>query len=414
MYFWVRLSLLLLCAANIWAQNDRIRYQSQPFNRKKSIENKFERALWRHSTWSASPIFGLSETGYDNNVFNQQDSLKRADYTIAPYLGLETIWRPNGRFAVENDIRVAYVWFQENEDLNGIEYTGDSKWHVMFRRAHLTFSYSIRDSFRQPNSEIDDRVDHRNESFTGDIVFQLNSRLFVDIEYRHNEFGFQGNDPVLNRLNQSGDRYLVTMLWQRSQRFWPLLELAYDERDFQEAFQPYTLTSESAAIGFRNEIGERFHVDLKSGPASISYDYPQNPELDSDESIIMVKGYGDFKITRRVSLDLSLSQSPVSSIYEGFNYYISSRVTLGTSYQFSKNVALGPTIEFGQNDYRSPIISSTPLRNDDILFVGLRSQIPLKKPYQMGLTIGWHRRESSVDSLSDKGLRVFMNLSYRR
>ncbi len=414
MYIWTRLSLVLLCAVYAAAQNDRERYQSQPFNRKKTIEAKFERALWRHTTWSASPIFGLSETGYDNNTLSQQDNLRQANYSSSPYVGMETIWRPSGKFAVENDARIAYKWFNENDELNGIEFAGDSKWHGMFRRAHASLAYSFRDSILRPNSEIDDRVDNRDEAITGDLVFQLSARLFVEMNLRHNEFRFQSSDPVLNRLNQSGERYAITTLWQRSQRFWPLLELSYEDRNFKDTVQPYTLTSETAALGFRNEVSERFHIDLKAGPVSFAYDYPQNAELNHDASSIKVTGYANLKLTRRLSSDLSLSQTPIASVFEGFNHYISSRVAFGMSYQFSKHFALGPTFEIGQNDYRTPVRTDIARRKDDILLVGLQSQIPLKRPYQLGLTIGWHQRDSNIDDLDDEGLRVFLNMSYSR
>ena len=47
--------------------------------------------------------------------------------------------------------------------------------------------------------------------------------------------------------------------WQRTRTFWPFLELTYEVRDFTDRADPYKFTASSAAVGFRNEVGERTH-----------------------------------------------------------------------------------------------------------------------------------------------------------
>lgn len=413
----VRLMLFTtLILVSCWssAQNDRSRYRSQSFDRRSSLDSMYDKALWQSSGWAASPTFGFERSGYDSNVLGEVEQDRVADYSLSPYVGVLTLWRPTSRFAWETEVRTAYTWYHELEELNGLDLIARTRLHGMFKRSYLGLEYQHRKSLERPNLEIEDRADHNSSRVTAEAIFQVTPRGFMGLTYTANTLSFETSGSSLTNYSHDANRFQGNYTWQRTRTFWPFLELSYEVRDFSDRADPYEFTASSAAVGFRNEVGERTHFDMRFGPMEFDYKYDLTPALDDEQTLVFVQGFGDFKITRRLSIDLSLRQTPIASIFPGFNHYISSHTAMGIAYKLTKKVSMGPSIQIGRNDYRHPLNDFTDKRRDDITLAAITTRINIKGPYELSFSLGWQERDSTLISESDEGFTAFFDFSYDR
>ena len=128
---------------------------------------------------------------------------------------------------------------------------------------------------------------------------------------------------------------------------------------------------------------------MRVGPMEFDYKYDLTPALDDKQTLVFVQGFGDFKITRRLSMDLSLRQTPVASIFPGFNHYISSHATMGIAYKLSKKVVHGP--QHPEWDAMTTASRWTIRLTSGVMTSRLRQSplaINIKGPYELSFSAG--------------------------
>ena len=82
-----RLVFFLLVTCLVHGQEgDRRRFTSEAFNKGEAIRNQMSLALWRKGSFHVTPVIGVRDLGYDENVFSTE--LERADdFSVSPEAG---------------------------------------------------------------------------------------------------------------------------------------------------------------------------------------------------------------------------------------------------------------------------------------------------------------------------------------
>jgi hypothetical protein len=94
---------------------------------------------------------------------------------------------------------------------------------------------------------------------------------------------------------------------------------------------------------------------------------------------------------------------------------VSRRAFFGFGYRFRGNIRVGPEFSTGQNDYENAFFPSEvpTLRQDDLLSGNIGVRFPVARSFEWEIKVGYSERDSNLSGLSDEGITVFSDISYR-
>lgn len=390
--------------------NDRERYQSDVFNANRSVDNQLAQAVWKSGSWFFVPEWRLNQLGYDSNVFASEAN-QVSDFSVEPGLGLEMFYRPNPRLIWKNEIQASYAYYVDVEQLRGFNYLGESRMYFLQKRFNLDLGVRATRDQKRLNSEIDARSFNRNIVYDLNSLFEVGGRGFIktrtyfrDLSFDRQEDNFDPQYSELERKELSGS---ATYLMKMKPTFWPYLQVSYLKGMFDSANNRRDNSAlKSAYLGFRNEFLRRTHYNLRAGMTAI--EFPNDPEADTEE--FDFRGYYSRKFTRRATFNGSYIRTPIYSVYESFNYFISQRATLGLLFDTRGKWGIGPTATVGKNDYSVVPGQTITSREDDWREFGIRIKLPPQFFKELNLNITYYDRNSNITGLSDDGFQIYTSL----
>ena len=390
--------------------NDRERYQSDVFNANRSVDNQLADAKWKSGSWFLIPRWQVNQIGYDSNVFAAQAN-QISDFSVEPGLGLELFYRPNPRFIWKNEIQGSYAYFFDVDQLRGVKYLGESRMYFLQKRFNLDLGIRATRDQQRLNSEVDARSFNRNVVYDLNSVFEVGGRGFVKLRTYYRDLSFDREDdsfdPEYSELERNEAAGNLTYLVKMRPQFWPYLQVSYLKGFFDSADNRRDNSSlRSAYFGFRNEFLRRTHYNLRAGITSI--EFPNDPEADEEE--FDFRGFFSRKVTRRFTINTSLVRTPIYSVFQSFNYFISQRASFGGLFETVRKWGWGPTATIGSNDYSLVPGLSVERRKDDWTEFGIRIKFPPKILKELNLNITYYDRNSNINGLSDDGFQIYTSL----
>ena len=234
-----------------------------------SQEDFRSQATMRAGPLYLKPSFRLERLGFESNVFYEPDP--KPDFVIAAAPRVDA-WLPLYRQAhILATVIGSTDWYAEHAGERAFNPEIASRIVLPWRRLALRAGGSYLRTRRRPDFEIDVRSDRFAEEVHGGAAIRVASRLWLDLEARRREVGFEGNaflegtylSETLNRKERSG---IASLRWQatalttlvltseaRKVRF-----LRSPERDSDNIvvtagadFHPRALISGSGRIGVR-------------------------------------------------------------------------------------------------------------------------------------------------------------------
>lgn len=396
----------------LWGQsNDRERYQSDVFNANRAIDNQLQSAKWKAGSWFFVPEWLLQQLGYNSNVFADEFN-PVSDYVIEPGVGVALYYRPNPKFIWKNELRGSYAYYFDVDQLRGFQYLGETRMFFLQKRFNLDLGARFTRDQQRLNSEIDSRSFNENSVYDLNSVIDVGSRAFLKARFYYRELNFdrqeESFDPVFSELERDEFSSSLTYLVKLRPQFWPFIQVSYLKGFFDSADNRRDNSMlKGAFLGFRNEFLRRTHFNLRFGVSAI--EFPNDPAADEEE--FDLRGFYTRKITRRTSFDVSAVQTPIYSVYESYNYYLSRRLALGGLFETAGKWGLGPMLTVGSNDYSLIPGLSTSQREDDWLEYGIRLKFPPQILKEVILNFSFYDRNSNIDGLSDEGFQIYTSLS---
>ena len=396
--------------------DDRRRYRSKAFEEGRSVQNKITTCPWHFGSFHVTPLLGVKQLGYDDNVFSEAVS-ETKDFSISPELGLQTYWRLSPNWVFANRGTYNYVYYNKLDALRGSEYGGESKLYGLFKRFYFDLGINFRRDRGRNNSEIDERVYSRQKSIDFSVIYQPTPRGYLGVEGRLRNLEFEDSgdsgEGSLSRLERDQSGVALEYLYKLRALFWPFVELAHDQFDFASPDNPRDDSSfTSLQVGVRNEQDTRFHFDVKGGVYQLRFDgLPGEGNPDSD--VPALRTFFDYNLTRRFYVDGGLTQDPIFSRTGDYNYFLSRRGSLGIGYISKRKIRFGPEFILGENDYEKPIRPVAIRRNDRIRRYNFVVQIPTSRNMNWNITAGFSERDSNLAGLDDEGFQIFSELKYQ-
>ncbi len=405
--------MLAVSTVALGQSDDRRRFESDVFNKGRLVQSQVDLALWRAGSFYATPVFGVRNLGYDENVFSTEE-VEQDDFTASPEVGLQTYLRLGPRWVWANRAVYGYLYHADLDDLSGSQYGGESRLHGVFRRAYFDLGYVYRKDRRRSTSEIDDRVESEQGELEWNAAFQPSARGFIELKGALKTLRYEESQAVVGDVDFAAlerDETFASLRYLAKQRpkFWPFAEAALRTFDFES---PANLRDDSRFaglfLGARNDFGARTHYNVKAGVEQLTFD--NAPSLDND--VLAISGFAKHQVTRRHDIEAGLSQTPIFSGFDNYGYYLSRRVSFGFAYRFRGRVRVGPLLSVGENDYEESAQPVSRLRLDEVRGLDLTISVPIDQ-FDWDITFGYLERESNLPGLSDEGFRVYTNLTFR-
>jgi hypothetical protein len=152
------------------------------------------------------PRIGISNVGFDTNVFNSTTEA-RSDFTFTVAPGT-ALWMRTGKGLLTLDGGVEYVYFNEFDSERSFNSNVLGQYELRFNRIRPYVSASSLNTRQRPGYEIDARARHYETEFHGGTDVRVASKSTVRFDYRHLDYSFKGDEvfngrPLSDELNRT-------------------------------------------------------------------------------------------------------------------------------------------------------------------------------------------------------------------
>lgn len=426
------LCIMLLCSAFVSAQKeDRRRLTSTAFRKSEVVKQNISDARWRFGNLYVSPIIGLRQLGYDNNVFSTETA-EVDDFSLAPQIGVQTFYRPGSRWVWENRLAYDYLYYVDLDNLRGSEYSGETRLYGMFKRAYVDFGAKYQEDRQRLNSEIKDRITSQRMNLDVNYSYQPSARTMIAFNGRMGDLDYDETEEtqIFRELEREETRLSLRYHYRMKKSLWPFIEVERLDFDFKSLGNIRDDTTfDGMFLGVRTEKTRRLSLEGKAGITSMDFqDVPfesfnEDGELvpdptnmiDMDDDVFSMELFFRYKLSRRHYLQGSVLNAPLFSIAPGYTYFISGKQSLEFSWETRRKIRMGPEVVLGTNDYKKTYSEEgNPLREDELRGLNFNISFPLRKIFELRLSMGYLERDSNLLNASDKGYQIGSTVRYRR
>lgn len=173
----------------------------------------------RLGVFGFGPKFSITNFGWDNNVFNDEEDPK-GDLTLTATPAAD-LWLRTGRGLLSLAGSLDLVYYADYVNLRTLNTRASGEYEYRFNRIRPLALFAVSDVMDRPGYEIDTRVRVFENTLKGGVEFRLASKTFFEIAYRHHESTYaddafhEGQDlgQVLDRKTNNVDgtlRYRMT------------------------------------------------------------------------------------------------------------------------------------------------------------------------------------------------------------
>ncbi|MEO8680207.1 MAG: outer membrane beta-barrel protein [Vicinamibacterales bacterium] len=162
------------------------------------------------------PRVGLTNFGWDTNVFNEVNDPKR-DFTFAVKPGTE-LWLRTGKGLLSFEGDLELVYFNQYSTERAINSNAKGQYELRFNRIRPYASASTLNTKQRPGYEIDARARHYETDFHVGNDLKVASKSTVRLDFQHLDYSFAGDEVFNGRpLNQQLNRTLqgVSLGWRQ-------------------------------------------------------------------------------------------------------------------------------------------------------------------------------------------------------
>lgn len=176
------------------------------------------------------PIFSLTNIGYDNNVYRQNEALEPvSDYTFTTSLPIATHLLLRERWILSFAVTPEYIFYAQEtrERTFNYSYAPSFRWQIL-NRFVLSGSYFFGKSRRRATSEFDRRVSESRRQSVAQFFYETGRRTSIGftgrwLELRYDDLdepGFEvGYSILLSRDEITAQGEIYYQIWTDSQFF---------------------------------------------------------------------------------------------------------------------------------------------------------------------------------------------------
>ena len=400
--------LLLALAAPAFAQD--------------AAPDPFATARFRFGALAMTPTVGITNLGWDSNVFNEWEDPK-GDFT-ATVTPAADMWVRMGPLRLVGRGSIGYVYFANYP--NERAWNTDDSVRLETRGTHVRpyIGYGYLNVRERPGYEIDQRVRRIENKSSAGIDLPLTRKTTLGAAFRRTKTDYPEtetfNDVYLRfTFNRRTDVYTVAARHALT----PLTTIFLDTEYVREKFE-YDFVRNSA--GFRLLPGVEFKpLALVNGTARVGYrrlnfDSPTVPDYSGVVASVNL-GYTLMGVTR---FGVQVDRDVQFSYEQREPYYIQTGLTGTITQRLSNTWDLQARAGNQQLAYRTalvigpapPELPAEPAakagRVDNVVFYGGGAGYRLGPGLRLGVNVDYYTRRSDIEINQYPGLRIGSSVTY--
>jgi hypothetical protein len=372
----IGLGLLMgLCAADAMAQlSTEAPARARTVPVAEQVKDESEHPRFRLGPFRMRRVFGLRDTGYNNNVFGTQEN-KVADWTVTAFAGVKYLLPTGPKTYLRGVVVPEYTWYNKLSSYRAFGGTYSAALLGLYNRMSVELGGSGQRTLAIVNSETQQLA--RQDSLGGGLKLEVEIlrrlSLYAGLQgarLRFDDSGFPVSDfnavTDLNRTEiagRGGVRY----------RFSEVLSLAVQAEQVRTQFVNQAQDRDNDANSYvlvARLDQPRFYIDLTGG-------YREGTARSSDSFFPPYRTglYGYFVsyfLNRSLKLQGYGWRRPVNSLSLDNPYYFETRNGGGVSVGLGARMALQGFVLVGSNSYPMDVlVDGAPVRRvDDVTTFG--------------------------------------------
>ena len=381
--------------------------------RSEEIEDQLQSSRFHLGPIRVRPIFGLRDTGYDNNVFGSPDD-PISDWRSTVSAGADLVLPLGRKMYLLGTANPEYTWYKkltERRLLGGV-YGGSVL--GLFNRLSIETGGSTEKTIGPVSSELERAIPGRlTDTFArGELEIFRRLSVFGSAEQQRQRYDATAGD-LLAALNverierdetyvRGGVRYALRSYFDVS------LAAENGRTEFVTARESDNKTR-AILIGVHYDR-PRFFLNLSGG----TRDVQPRGVLSTFPSFSTTTGswYAAYELGASLAIDASGHRSIVYSLYALNPYFHETRNGLGLTLPLGRRIGIRAFSEAGDNDY--PIRGAELIdRKDKVLIFGGGIAYRLYRKIVVTFVASQTRYDSNVDTYDRSVLRVATTLSLR-
>ena len=366
----VSVAAVFLFAANASAQlvTDEVpRERTVP--RSEEIRRDLAETRFRFGPVRLQPIFGLRDTGYDNNVFGTPDN-PVSDWRSTVSAGADLILPLGRKLYVTGIVNPQYTYYNKvtNRRLFGGQYGGTVL--ALFNRLSIEAGGTQEKVISQVNSELERAAPGTFRDVFARTELEIFRRLVVfgsaqQQQQRYLSVSDPGQEIDLSLLERNSTFVRGGVGYRLRSYMDVTLSEETGRTEFVTARQSDN-TTKATLLGVRYDR-PRFFLNLLGGwrtlePLGASSTFPRNAGATGSY-------YAAYQLGAPVAIDVYGHRSAVYGLYTASPYFIETRNAIGLTLPIRQRLGLRAFTEVGSNAYPVALAGSVR-RRDDVTMVG--------------------------------------------
>lgn len=369
-----------------------------------------ETARFRAGALRFTPSIVLSNLGFDNNVFNEEQDPKR-DTTAAIGPGID-LWLKAGPSRLSGKASGQYLYFNKYDSQRSWNTNAEGRWELPLSRISPYVGGLTSNTKDRPGFEIDSRVRLRRHQLGLGTLVRLSGKTSVVLGAEKGDLRYDRNDLFLaDQIARTLDRNVTTETAQLRVRLTPLTAFVVRSEAQQDRFITETdrdANSIKVMPGFdlRPEalISGRVFVGVRRFNA-LRNDVPDFTGVAADVEATYIRNATQFQL--RVSRDLLYSYELLQP------YYAQIDSGLAVTQRVSRHWDLVGRADWQSLQYQNLVSSQLAERTDHSWRFGSSLGYRIAETLRVGLDANYYRRRTAALILRNyEGLRVGASFSY--
>jgi hypothetical protein len=334
-----------------------------------------ERSRQRLGPIRVTPIFEVTQAGYEDNVFGASEGEEKiSDWSATIEAGGRFLLPMGSKVFLKGEALPGYIWYRDLSERRSVIGTYQGSLLALFNRMSAELTASRSESFGYLNSETDARVPQETRRADGKLEIEVTPVVSL----------FAGTVVQRQRYAQGGDE---------PEDFVDVTEHDRDEAAargglrfrFSESFD-LSAAVEGTRTEFRQLPEERDNESV-AYLAGIHYDRPRfflnvvggyregrahNDSLFPEYRTATGSYFASYFLTPKVELRVYGRRHVAYSSFGSSTYYFETRNGGGLNFEVFPRLLLRGFAEFGENDYplATPVGEDGAERKDDVTTYG--------------------------------------------
>ena len=373
----------------------------------RNLELRMQNARFSLGPFRISPVFVLSNAGYDSDIYYGAPGEPVEDLTFTVSAALDVYLPLKKKIIFHIYESPQYVYYKETErerNLNNY-FRGDV--YLLFNRFVASGGIGRSEAKLRWNTETDIPIFRKENLVQGSLFWQPALRSSFNFSYQMTRHDYGESDlEVADKLDRDETYFNFTAYRDVSSRTRLFLDAEYGSFDFAN---PSSMKDSQSYGGYG---GLEFSPMGKiRGRVKIGYKYfdsirPQRKDYrgivgDSSVSVRLMKAF---------AARASYKRDVQFSVWYDSTYFLESRAGAGASLYVSRNIRLDYDINRGRNSY--PQEFGIQKRRDDYKIHSVGIYLRLRKDAAFGVIASRWVRDSNLEWLDDNRDFVGFNLTY--